>query len=92
MTTIVKRQAGRYVARGRARRDRPIHQRRIRLQHGEPVGELLPVAGAIRADANAGRPEGWFGELVVRVNPVGAALHYIGAVLVNGHDWTGDLS
>jgi ABC-2 type transport system permease protein len=29
---------------------------------------------------------------VVRVNPAGAALHYIGAVLVNGHDWTGDLS
>jgi ABC-2 type transport system permease protein len=39
-----------------------------------------------------GGPKGWFGELLVRVNPVGAALHYIGAVLVSGHDWTRDLS
>jgi ABC-2 type transport system permease protein len=39
-----------------------------------------------------GGPKGWFGELLVRVNPVGAALHYIGAVLVNGHEWTRDLS
>jgi ABC-2 type transport system permease protein len=39
-----------------------------------------------------GGPKGWFGELLVRVNPVGSALHYIGAVLVNGHGWTRDLS
>jgi ABC-2 type transport system permease protein len=38
------------------------------------------------------RPSGWFGELLVRVNPVGSALHYIGAVLVNGNGWTRDLS
>jgi ABC-2 type transport system permease protein len=39
-----------------------------------------------------GGPKGWFGELLLRVNPVASALHYIGAVLVNGHGWTRDLS
>jgi ABC-2 type transport system permease protein len=39
-----------------------------------------------------GGPKGWFGELLLRVNPVASALHYIGAVLVNGHAWTRDLS
>ena len=39
-----------------------------------------------------GPPKGWFGDVLVRVNPVGSGLHYIGAVLVNGHGWTRDLS
>jgi len=39
-----------------------------------------------------GLPKGWFGTLLERVNPVGSALHYISAVLVNGHTWTRDLS
>jgi ABC-2 type transport system permease protein len=39
-----------------------------------------------------GGPKGWFGEVLLRVNPVASALHYIGAVLVNGHGWTRDLS
>jgi ABC-2 type transport system permease protein len=39
-----------------------------------------------------GGPKGWFGEVLLRVNPVTSALHYIGAVLVNGHGWTRDLS
>jgi ABC-2 type transport system permease protein len=38
-----------------------------------------------------GPPKGWFGDLLVHVNPIGAGLHYIGAVLVNGHGWTRDL-
>jgi ABC-2 type transport system permease protein len=37
-------------------------------------------------------PQGWFGDLLGRVNPVGAAMHYINAVLVSGHGWTDDLS
>jgi len=37
-------------------------------------------------------PQGWFGDVIDRVNPVGAALHYIADVLVNGRGWTGDLS
>jgi ABC-2 type transport system permease protein len=39
-----------------------------------------------------GGPKGWFGEAVLRGNPVGSALHYIGEVLVSGHTWTRDLS
>ncbi|MEU8300482.1 ABC transporter permease subunit [Micromonospora sp. NPDC048909] len=39
-----------------------------------------------------GAPKGWFGEVLVRLNPVDAALHYLTAVLVNGHAWTRDLS
>jgi len=39
-----------------------------------------------------GPPKGWFGDVLVWVNPVGSALHYIGAVLVNGHGWTRDLA
>jgi ABC-2 type transport system permease protein len=39
-----------------------------------------------------GVPKGWFGDLLVRLNPVGAALHYLTAVLVNGRDWTAELS
>jgi ABC-2 type transport system permease protein len=39
-----------------------------------------------------GAPKGWFEDVLVRLNPVGAALHYLTAVLVNGHDWTRDLS
>jgi ABC-2 type transport system permease protein len=40
----------------------------------------------------AGARQGWLGDLTVRLNPVGSALHYVGAVLVNGHRWTRDLS
>lgn len=39
-----------------------------------------------------GAPKGWFGDLLVRVNPIGSGLHYIGAVLVDGHGWARDLS
>jgi ABC-2 type transport system permease protein len=39
-----------------------------------------------------GLPKGWFGDLVAKINPVGAGLHYQTAVLVNGHGWTQDLS
>ena len=38
-----------------------------------------------------GPPKGWFGDVLVWVNPVGSSLHYIGGVLVNGYGWTHDL-
>jgi ABC-2 type transport system permease protein len=37
-------------------------------------------------------PQGWAGEALRRGNPVGAGLHYLSAVLVDGHHWTRDLS
>jgi ABC-2 type transport system permease protein len=40
----------------------------------------------------AGARQGWLGDLLVRLNPVASGLHYVGAVLVDGHRWTRDLS
>lgn len=37
-------------------------------------------------------PQGWFGDVLVRVNPVGAAVHYLTTVLVDGQGWTTNLS
>jgi ABC-2 type transport system permease protein len=39
-----------------------------------------------------GAQQGWAGELLLRVNPVTAALRYIGRVIVDQHGWTRDLS
>jgi ABC-2 type transport system permease protein len=38
----------------------------------------------------AGAKQGWAAELLLRVNPVTAAEHYIGKVVINQHDWTQD--
>jgi ABC-2 type transport system permease protein len=40
----------------------------------------------------SGPPQGWFGALLTRLNPVGSGLQYVSAVLVRGHAWTQDLS
>jgi ABC-2 type transport system permease protein len=40
----------------------------------------------------AAAASGWLGDLLVRLNPVDAALHYLTAVVLNGHSWTRDLS
>ena len=40
----------------------------------------------------AGAQHGWVGEALLRVNPVTAAEHYVGAVVVDQHGWTRDLS
>jgi ABC-2 type transport system permease protein len=39
-----------------------------------------------------GAQQGWAGDLLLRVNPVTATLHYIGRVVVDQHAWTRDLS
>jgi ABC-2 type transport system permease protein len=36
--------------------------------------------------------KGWFGELLLRLDPVTAGLDYVGKILVNGHRWTEDAS
>jgi ABC-2 type transport system permease protein len=36
-------------------------------------------------------PQSWFGDALVRVNPVHSALRYVEALLVRGHPWTPDL-
>ena len=39
-----------------------------------------------------GLPQGWFFDVLLHLNPVASALHYISAVLVSAHGWTRDLS
>ena len=39
-----------------------------------------------------GLPQGWIFDVLLRLNPVASALHYLGAVLVSGHSLTHDLS
>lgn len=36
--------------------------------------------------------QGWAGELLLRVNPLTAGLHYVGKILTNGHAWSEDVS
>jgi ABC-2 type transport system permease protein len=38
----------------------------------------------------AGAQHGWAGELLLRVNPITAGEHYVGAIVVNGHGWSAD--
>jgi ABC-2 type transport system permease protein len=40
----------------------------------------------------AGAQHSWVGEALLRVNPVTAAEHYVGSVIVDQHGWTRDLS
>src|SRR5262249_8352944 len=37
-----------------------------------------------------GAQSGWFGDLLLRVNPISAALHWMGKVVVDGHSWRHD--
>jgi ABC-2 type transport system permease protein len=39
-----------------------------------------------------GLPQGWIFDVLLGLNPVASALHYLGVVLVSGHGWTQDLS
>ncbi len=40
----------------------------------------------------SGLPQGWFFDVLLRLNPVTSALHYISAGLVKQHGWTQDLT
>lgn len=56
------------------------------------VSAFLLLALFAPTQLPSGLPQGWFGDLLGRLNPVGAALHYVTALLVNGHGWTRDLA
>jgi ABC-2 type transport system permease protein len=36
--------------------------------------------------------KGWFGDFLLRVNPLTAGEHYVGKILVDGHGWNEDVS
>ena len=60
-----------------------------------PVSRRGLAAGTLLAlytptQLPAGAKQGWAAELLLRVNPVTAAEHYIGKVVINQHGWTQD--
>lgn len=56
------------------------------------VGLLLLLALFAPTQLPSGLPQGWFGHLLDRVNPVSSGLHFVSLVLVDGHPWTAELS
>jgi ABC-2 type transport system permease protein len=56
------------------------------------VSMLVLLALYAPTQLPSGAQKGWAGELLLRVNPVSAAEHYIGKVVVNQHSWTQDAS
>src|SRR6185312_6100570 len=51
---------------------------------------LLAVFAPTQLPSNAQR--GWAGELLLRIDPVTAGLHYVGKIVTNGHVWSDDVS
>jgi ABC-2 type transport system permease protein len=51
---------------------------------------LLALFAPTQLPASA--QHGWAGELLLRVNPMTAALHYVGRIIVNAHSWRDDIS
>ena len=56
------------------------------------VSLLLLFALFAPTQLPSGPPSGWFGAALLRANPIGSAMHYISAVLVNGDSWSAGLS
>jgi ABC-2 type transport system permease protein len=55
------------------------------------VSLLILVAMSAPTELPTGLANTWLGDALVRINPIGSALHYTSAVLVSGHHWTVDL-
>jgi ABC-2 type transport system permease protein len=56
------------------------------------AGLLLLLALFAPTQLPSGLPQGWFGALLERANPLSSGLRYVSVVLVDGHSWTADLS
>jgi ABC-2 type transport system permease protein len=56
------------------------------------AGIFLLLALFAPTQLPSGLPQGWFGDLLERVDPVSAGLQYVSLVLVSGHTWTADLA
>ncbi len=39
-----------------------------------------------------GAQQGWFGDFLIRANPLTAGEHYVGKIVVDGHPWSEDVS
>jgi ABC-2 type transport system permease protein len=56
------------------------------------VSLLVLVALTAPTQLPTGLARTWVGDALVRINPVGSALHYVSSVLVRGYNWSQDLS
>jgi ABC-2 type transport system permease protein len=56
------------------------------------VSVFVLVALTAPTQLPTGLARTWLGGALVRINPVGSALHYESSVLVRGHNWSQDLS
>jgi ABC-2 type transport system permease protein len=56
------------------------------------VSLLVLVALTAPTQLPTGLAQTWVGDALIRINPVGSALHYVSSVLVRGHHWSQDLS
>lgn len=54
------------------------------------VSLLLLLALFAPTQLPTGAERSWFGEFLLRVNPVTAGEHYVGKILVDGHGWRDD--
>ena len=87
------RWAGRHHGGGRARIDRVADQRRLQLQQDQPGRQPVPVIALFApTQLPSGLPQGWFFEVLLRLNPVASGLTYVSSELVGGRPWTQDLS
>ena len=85
--------ARRHAARGRPDGVRDRRQRRSPTRTASASRSACSCCSrsSRRRSCPAGAQHGWAGELLLRVNPVTAAEHYVGNVVVNQHGWTRDL-
>ena len=61
-----------------------------RVALSDSLFALLALFAPTQLPSNAQR--GWAGELLVRIDPVTAGLHYVGRIVTTGHAWNEDVS
>ena len=56
------------------------------------VSVFLLLASFAPTQLPAGAQKGWFGERLLRIDPITAGEHYVGKIVVDGHSWSHDVS
>ena len=53
---------------------------------------LLLLALFVPTQLPSSAQQGWFGDLLLRANPITAGEHYVGKIVTDGHPWSQDVS
>jgi ABC-2 type transport system permease protein len=53
---------------------------------------LLLLALFVPTQLPSSAQQGWFGDFLLRANPITAGEHYVGKIVTNGHAWSQDVS